>query len=206
MCVLSHFWSGSQTSTNGPNWLVGNSDVRPFGFSQKLGKRLQLLGANFHGNTRFALFLLFANGEHDLESLVKGDLALFGAKGLSLTDHSETFTTFGVANDDPCAANILQHVGADFTGEGAILDIVSTVLGSNLNVVTKRSQAQRNVQVWDAKDDFDIVGDGSSSVENVDSLGVLVVRSVGLPVSSNQVFTLSDGLVFDGGSLRTASL
>mmetsp|Transcript_21483 Transcript_21483/g.37781 ORF Transcript_21483/g.37781 Transcript_21483/m.37781 type:complete len:227 (+) Transcript_21483:383-1063(+) len=206
MSFLCHFWGGSESSTDGPNRFIRNGNLVPVLGVENLGKGFQLLGTNLHGGSSFTFFLLFTDGKHDLQALIKGNLAFFGAQGLRLSGHSKSFTTFRVTDNDPGATDIFQLMRTDLSREGSVLGVVATILGSNFNVIAKHGQGHGDVNVRDAQDDVDVGRDGSGVVEDLDPFDVLVVEAVALPVSSDQVSTRTTDRVLGRRALGAVCL
>jgi hypothetical protein len=148
---------------------------------------LKLLGAYLHRHTRFPLFLLLSNAKHDLESVLNGNLGLFGTQGLRLSGHTETLTAFRMTNDNPGAANILELVGSDLASVGTVAREVSTVLGSHLDIIAQGGKHHGEVKEGNTEDDVYIGGDRSGVIKDLDTLGIFRQETIALPVSSNQV-------------------
>mmetsp|Transcript_19925 Transcript_19925/g.55396 ORF Transcript_19925/g.55396 Transcript_19925/m.55396 type:complete len:361 (+) Transcript_19925:520-1602(+) len=191
VCLLCHLWCGGQSSTNGPHWLIRDGHVCPLFWLEELGERLELLGAHIHGDTRFSLFLLLTDGEHDLESVVKGDLALVGTELLWLTCHTESLSSFGVSDDDPRTSEVLELVRSDFSSVGTVGCVDSAVLGTDGDIGTKHGQPQKQVWVRDAENDFHILRNGTCFIEDLHAFDTFRERAVALPVATDEVLSWS---------------
>lgn len=111
-----------------------------------------------------------------------------------------------MADDDPRAANVLELVRTDLSGERTVLRVVAAVLRTDLDVVTQHTQRHRDVDVRDAKYNVDVGGDRSGLVKDLDPFDVLIVQSVAFPVTTDQVPAGSSDRVFGRRSLGTVSL
>mmetsp|Transcript_22530 Transcript_22530/g.31596 ORF Transcript_22530/g.31596 Transcript_22530/m.31596 type:complete len:263 (+) Transcript_22530:21-809(+) len=169
MGLLRHFRSGSETSSDSPDWLVSNSDIFPVLFFKELDSRVELLSADLHSDTRFSLFLLFSDGKHDLEALSESDLELLSAKLFSFSSHTKSLTTLGVANNHPSAAKIGKHVSTDLTSVGTILFVVSAVLGTDSDVFTECCKKHGKMDVRSTDGNLTVGWDRTSLVEGLDT-------------------------------------
>mmetsp|Transcript_29212 Transcript_29212/g.54135 ORF Transcript_29212/g.54135 Transcript_29212/m.54135 type:complete len:294 (-) Transcript_29212:24-905(-) len=191
VCLLRHFWSRCEPSSNSPDWLVGNSNIRPIFLTEKLRCRLKLLRTDIEGDTCLPFFLLLANGKHDLQSSIKCYLDLLGDKLAVFASHAKTLTTLGVTNNNPGDASINKLGCTDFTSVGSLLLIHTTVLGTDSDVITKSREADTDVNVRSANSDFSLLGDGASLIEHLDELLARRDSSVALPVATNEVRALA---------------
>mmetsp|Transcript_6682 Transcript_6682/g.11669 ORF Transcript_6682/g.11669 Transcript_6682/m.11669 type:complete len:211 (+) Transcript_6682:407-1039(+) len=191
MSFLCHLGRGGKSGANGPDGFVGNGDLGPVLQRKGLGKRLQLLGTDLHSNATLTLSLLLTDAEHDLETVVDGNLGLFGAEVVGLATHAESLATFGVSNDDPSTSNVLQLVRSNLTSEGTTRTEVATVLSTDFNVVTKRGKDHGDVDVGNTQNHIDVGRDRSRVVEGLNTLLVLCHEAIALPVASNEVPAIS---------------
>mmetsp|Transcript_35083 Transcript_35083/g.71817 ORF Transcript_35083/g.71817 Transcript_35083/m.71817 type:complete len:237 (-) Transcript_35083:104-814(-) len=206
MSLLSHLRCGSEAGSNGPDGLIGNSNLGPVILRQNLGSRCELRRTDVHGDTSLALLLLLANSEHDLEASIKRDLDLLCDKLTVLPSHTEALAALGVADDDPRAARVDELRRADLPGVGAWLLVEATVLGGDLDVVTELGEAESNVEEGRSDGDLAVGGDGAGLVEGLDDGLRGLDGAVALPVAADEVLALSLlGGLAGGGSLRPLS-
>ena len=78
-------------------------------------------------------------------------------------------------------------MGTDFTSEGTVLRVVTTVLCTDTNILTELTQTQSDVDVGDAQNDVDIGWDRPSLVHNLDPFHVLIVTAIAFPISTDQI-------------------
>mmetsp|Transcript_49136 Transcript_49136/g.119069 ORF Transcript_49136/g.119069 Transcript_49136/m.119069 type:complete len:243 (-) Transcript_49136:48-776(-) len=206
MCLLSHLRCSGEACTDRPNWFVSNRDVGPVTCLKDFRQRFKLFGTYVHGRSCLTFFLLFTDSEHDLEAGTECDLALFSTKCFGFSGHTESFTTFGVADDDPRTTNVLELVCTDLTRERTVLGVVSTVLCPDLDVITEHTQRHGDVDVRDTQDDVDVGRDGSGIVKDLDPFDVFVIQPVTFPVPTNQVPAGSSNRIVSRRSLRAVCL
>mmetsp|Transcript_19033 Transcript_19033/g.53062 ORF Transcript_19033/g.53062 Transcript_19033/m.53062 type:complete len:238 (-) Transcript_19033:88-801(-) len=206
MSLLCHFGSSGKTGTDSPHGFVGNGNASPVFWGQNLGQRFQLACANVHGDATFTFLLLFTDSKHNLESIVDGDLALFGAKLNSFSGHAKAFTSLGVTDDDPGNTKGLQLVRTSLSSVSSISLVDTRVLCSHGNVLAETCKQLWNVDVGDAKSNFDVGRDRTAFIEHLDAVKILVPGSVAFPVSSNQVLAGSVDTGFCARSIGSACL
>mmetsp|Transcript_49138 Transcript_49138/g.119080 ORF Transcript_49138/g.119080 Transcript_49138/m.119080 type:complete len:287 (-) Transcript_49138:11-871(-) len=206
MCLLSHLRCSCEACTDRPDWFVSNRDVGPVTCLKDFRQRFKLFGTYVHGRSCLTFFLLFTDSEHDLEAGTECDLALFSTKCFGFSGHTESFTTFGVADDDPRTTNVLELVCTDLTRERTVLGVVSTVLCPDLDVITEHTQRHGDVDVRDTQDDVDVGRDGSGIVKDLDPFDVFVIQPVTFPVPTNQVPAGSSNRIVSRRSLRAVCL
>jgi len=76
--ILSLFWSSNLTSSNSPYWLVSNNDISPLSLGNLINNSLELSGVDLSSLSRFSLFKLLSNTEHDVEAILASNLGLEG--------------------------------------------------------------------------------------------------------------------------------
>ena len=187
--LLSLLWRGSDSSADGPDWLVSNDDLAPV--LDLLADGSELSGVDLVGPARLTLVELLTDASNDLEVIVEGHLDLLGD---SLVGLAEDVTALTVSEDDPVEASVLEHGGTGLTSEGTIA-VDGAVLGGNLhNRALEGLLGSGDVhEVW-CNDDIDLVDiKGEWSQDISWELAGKAKGAIALPVSSDK--QLSHGAV-----------
>lgn len=129
MDLLSLLSSGDLAGANGPDGLVGNDNLAPVG--NLALERLELPGDNLDGLTRLALLEGLAAAPDDRDAVLGGVLSLGGDNSVGLSEDSAALR---VAQDGPVDVAVLELVGRDLAGEGAV-GLVEDVLGGDFDAL-----------------------------------------------------------------------
>jgi len=103
-------WGSGDSSTDGPDWLIGNDDLGPV--LNLLSDGGKLSSVNLVSSSRLTLVELLSNAGHNLEVVIKSHLDLGSNDLIRLT---EDVTALTVTEDDPVKASILKHSGTGLT-------------------------------------------------------------------------------------------
>mmetsp|Transcript_6989 Transcript_6989/g.13748 ORF Transcript_6989/g.13748 Transcript_6989/m.13748 type:complete len:229 (+) Transcript_6989:433-1119(+) len=116
MDFLSLSGSGHDTSSNSPNRLISNDDLRPV--LDFLEKGLHLGGKDLEHLTTVPLLKSLANAGNNAKALAKGIGAFLSDKFTGLI---EDCAPLGVAEDDPRDLSINEHISTNLTSVGTVL-------------------------------------------------------------------------------------
>jgi len=175
---------GGLAGTDGPNRFIGEDDPAPVG---DVGLHRGQLGEhNLLGAAGFPLGQLLSEAGDHLEPFCerKADLLADELVGLA-----EDVASFGVAEDDPLAAEVLDHGGGDLPGEGALANLVA-VLGRNSNIGRDDLPRVGKVALGTAHHDLCFSTERSlfEEIGNAINFGFIAVH---FPVSTNEEFSVT---------------
>mmetsp|Transcript_15001 Transcript_15001/g.36617 ORF Transcript_15001/g.36617 Transcript_15001/m.36617 type:complete len:218 (+) Transcript_15001:3626-4279(+) len=95
--ILGLFWGGSKTSSNGPDWFVGDDNVVPVFLGEDIGVGLDLWENKLVGGSGFTALQRLSAACNDLQSFVQSVLGL----GSNLSITLSLSTTFRVSDKGP---------------------------------------------------------------------------------------------------------
>lgn len=150
MNLLSLLSGSDLTSTNGPDWLVGNDDLAPLLSGDLLGDSGKLAGDDLDGLTLLALLEGLSAAEDDVDVLVKGGLGLGGDKLVGLPDDG---AALGVTDQGPVDVGVLELVGGDLAGESSLVLVVD-VLGGDSDLWLGLRAGKGQVKCWWGNDNL----------------------------------------------------
>mmetsp|Transcript_26257 Transcript_26257/g.30986 ORF Transcript_26257/g.30986 Transcript_26257/m.30986 type:complete len:208 (+) Transcript_26257:439-1062(+) len=198
MSLLSLFGSGRQASSNRPDWLVRNDDIRPIFLCEIIGIRFDLRKHVIIGCTSLTSLKRLSTTGHDLESLVQGIFGL--SRNLIIT--LSLPSAFGVSNAYPSYAHILEHIGRGLTGVSTI-SLNPAVLCTDGNI---RSEFFGDALYIHRRWAYDNLGIGAEGglIQHGDEVVDLTDGTIALPVSADKefsCFSASRGVKGAGASL-----
>jgi hypothetical protein len=91
----------------------------------------------------------------------------------------------------PGASQVLDLKGGNLSSVRTLASVDATVLGTHSNVAAETCQESGQVNVGRAHGNFHVAGNGSRFVQDLDAVHAFGQGTVALPVSSNQVFSLT---------------
>merc|ERR1719188_2064442 len=171
-----------------PDRLVSQYHAGPV--CDMVGDGLELREANLLCLARLPLLQLLADAGQHLEAVLEAELDLLADERVALT---QDVPPLRVAENDPLAAHVLDHAGADLPGEGALRRLVA-VLRGDANALSKLAANVLEVDGGDGDDDLCRRVKRARGQELADSVDRGLVP-VHLPVASNE--ELSVGRHFD---------
>mmetsp|Transcript_27463 Transcript_27463/g.46607 ORF Transcript_27463/g.46607 Transcript_27463/m.46607 type:complete len:347 (-) Transcript_27463:216-1256(-) len=195
--LLCLFRSGHNTSSNGPDWLLGNNNVAPI--SDLISNGGQLTSIDLVGLATLALVELLSDAQHHLQTCLQGICGL-GCNSLVGLHQLRQGATLGVAQDDPIETGILDHICADLTSESSTT-ANPAVLESNTEIRSQHSSSVIPKQHRGRNDDFNtgpskVVSFVQRADQRLDARPV----TVALPVPSDDELT---GHFLTGGPLSS---
>ena len=79
MGVLGLFWCGGESSSDGPDWLVGNNNILPIFFCKSISISLNLRENEVVGGSSFSAFEWFSTTCDDLQTFIQSILGFGGS-------------------------------------------------------------------------------------------------------------------------------
>lgn len=131
MSVLRLLSARDLSSSNSPNRLIRNHNLAPV--LDDLRHSRELPCDNLDRNALLPLLERLSNAENHAEATIKRSLGLGSDKLIRLVQDRPALR---VAEDNPVRTGVLDLVGCDLAGEGA-LALVEDVLGSDANVLAE---------------------------------------------------------------------
>jgi len=125
--LLGLVWGGSNSGTDGPDWLVGDDDLAPV--VNLLTDGSELSSVDLVGLSALSLIELLSDASHDLEVVVEGNLDLGGDGVVALT---EDVTSLTVSKDNPVKAEVLEHGSTGLSSVSSVA-VKGAVLGGELD-------------------------------------------------------------------------
>ena len=155
MGVLSDRWSSDLTGTDGPNWLVGDDNLRPC--LNRVFDGIELCLENFVGLTSFTLLKGLTDAQNCVETSALCLCRFLGDDFVGLTIE---LSALGVTDESPLVAKVNDLLGTDLTSECTVA-FSTDVLSSALNVHIQHRPRHSQVKNSGGNDDLDrILVDG----------------------------------------------
>ena len=151
MCVLSDRWSSDLTSTDGPNWLVGDDNFSPC--LNRVFDGIELCLENFVGLTSFTLLKGLTDAQNCVEASALGLCRFLGNDFVGLTIE---LSALGVTDESPNVAEVNDLLGADLTSVCTVA-LSTDVLSSGLDVHIQHRPRRRQVKNSGSDDDLDCI-------------------------------------------------
>lgn len=126
MSFLSLLRGGNFTSSNSPDWLISDNNISPLSFGNFINDSLELSGINFTCLSRFSFFELFSNAEHNVKTILDGNLSL---DCNIFVGFSEKCSSFRVTSQCPFNIKIFKLISCDISSvssSSVLRDILST--------------------------------------------------------------------------------
>jgi len=189
MSFLSLLRGGNFTSSNSPDWLISDNNITPLSFGHFINDGLELSGINFTCLSRFSLFELFSNAEHNVETILDGNFSL---KCNIFVGFSEKWSSFGVTSQGPFDIEICKLIGSDISSVSSS-SILRDILSTYLNIRSFQILLNRgHMKIGWSNNNFNFWFIEFSFSENLFWEGINEFHiSVGFPVSSDDVVSIN---------------
>ena len=189
MGLLGDLGSGSLAGTNGPDGLVGDDDVGPLVDGCLDGIKLSL--EHIVGLVFVSLLKSLTNAKDGLKTSGLSLSDLLGDDFIILT---EELSALGVANESPLKAEVDDLLGTDLASEGTVA-LGADVLGRHEHIRVEHGLSGSDVEGDGSNNDLNAVLVEFHGVEGLSAKGTHEVNgAIGLPVSSDDVFSLGGGV------------
>ena len=151
--LLSLLWGSDLTGTDGPDWLVSNDDIAPMSNSELISNSLKLSSVNNVGLSGLSLLELLSNANHDVHSVINGDLGLDGNILIGLTKER---SSFGVTGEGPLDTNIGELISGDISSESTS-SILRHILGRDLDILLNHGLNSGEMDISWGDNDLNVV-------------------------------------------------
>lgn len=184
MGFLSHFWGGSFTSSNGPDWLVSNDNLGPV--LDRALESIELCSQHIIGGSILSLLEVFSDANNGIQSSFLCLCDLGSNDRVSLT---EKISPLRVTNDNPVDIKVLQLFGADLSGECSLAGLAH-ILRSDDNIWIGQCFDRGDVHCYWSNDNFDLGIIKLGLVDDIiDEVLDRLHGAIALPVATDDVFS-----------------
>ena len=179
---------GSASGADGPHRLISDDAFAQFFGTDASQSGFDLQGNQIHGHAQLALFQALTDADDGMKAGLQSGVHLFiyGDVGLA-----EILAAFAVADDDVLHAQVLEHVGRDFTGICAVF-FIKYILGAYRYAhIFECAQRGGDVDRGNANQHIAPFGAGQDGFQFIGKLFGLGSGFVHFPVSGYDCFSVS---------------